>query len=433
MNNWQELSSERGEMNPRKKPKAVIVGGSIAGVSCAHALMLAGWEVVVLEKSHRPPEGSPTGAGLGLNVLSLDIVGSWLGQPEALLSITKPMVSDQNQAVEGRKIVRTLTSDETFNHRSAHWSDLHHLLYRALPPEIFLWGHLFLSFSVSDEKESVSVEAKLLQSDKTIKVVGDLLVAADGCFSSIRQVFYPDLKLRYSGYCAWRGVFEFSGMEDSEIIRNVREAYPKLGKSLYLGLVPGSHNVLFEIPNKRLNWIWYVNQPEPKVQSNSSTMKVTDEMVRELLQEAETVWPSQFVSIMKATKTPFLNIIYDCDPVKQLHWDNVVLIGDAAHPVTPHCSRSTNMSVLDAAVLGKCLKKWGRENLQSALEEYQSIRLPVAAEQVLYSRRVGRIKQGLMLPDRSILDPAKATPEECWELQQSTVPFFGHNPLQAYN
>lgn len=156
-------------------------------------------------------------------------------------------------------------------------------------------------------------------------------------------------------------------------------------------------------------------------------------MVREMLREAEDVWPSQFVNIMKATENPFLNIIYDCNPLERLYWDNVVMIGDAAHPVTPHCSRSTNMSVLDAAVLGKCLKKWGLEKLQSALEEYQSIRLPVATEQVLYSRRVGRIKQGLTLTDRRIFDSATANSEECWELQQSTVPFFGQNPLKAYN
>lgn len=154
-------------------------------------------------------------------------------------------------------------------------------------------------------------------------------------------------------------------------------------------------------------------------------------MVQKMLQEAENVWPSQLVSIMKISEDPFLNVIYDCNPLQQLYWDNIVLVGDAAHPVTPHCSRSTNMSILDAMVLGKCLEKWGVEKLKSALREYQSIRLPVATEQVLYSRRVGRIKQGLTLSDRKVFDPYTAAPEECRELQQSTVPFFGQNPLQA--
>lgn len=59
------------------------------------------------------------------------------------------------------------------------------------------------------------------------------------------------------------------------------------------------------------------------------------------------------------------------------------------------------MSILDAMVLGKSLEKWGVEGLLSALEEYQTVRLPVTSKQVLHSRRLGRIKQGLALPDRS--------------------------------
>lgn len=52
------------------KPRAVIVGGSIAGILSAHVLTLAGWNVTVLEKTNAPHRGSPTGAGLGLDPLS---------------------------------------------------------------------------------------------------------------------------------------------------------------------------------------------------------------------------------------------------------------------------------------------------------------------------------------------------------------------------
>ncbi|GAB4837542.1 hypothetical protein Ancab_002395 [Ancistrocladus abbreviatus] len=87
------------------------------------------------------------------------------------------------------------------------------------------------------------------------------------------------------------------------------------------------------------------------------------------------------------------------------------------------------MPVLDAAVLGKCLKKWGLENLHSALSEYQSTRVPVVTKQVLHARRLGQIKQGLALHDREPFDPKKASPEECHELQQKNVPFFADVPL----
>ena len=81
-----------------------------------------------------------------------------------------------------------------------------------------------------------------------------------------------DLKLvmkiflwRYSGYCAWRGIFYFSGNENSETIVGIHRAYPELGNSLYFDLGSGTHSVFYELPNKRLNWIWYVNQSGPEL------------------------------------------------------------------------------------------------------------------------------------------------------------------------
>lgn len=73
----------------------MIVGGSIAGISSAHALTLAGWDVLVLEKTTSPPTGSPTGAGLGLNPLSQQIIQSWLSQPQLLHNTTVPLTIDQ--------------------------------------------------------------------------------------------------------------------------------------------------------------------------------------------------------------------------------------------------------------------------------------------------------------------------------------------------
>lgn len=164
------------------------------------------------------------------------------------------------------------------------------------------------------------------------------------------------------------------------------------------------------------------------MQGNSMTIRVQDEMVRKMHEQAEKIWVPEFVKIVKETKEPFINVIYDRNPLEQIFWDNVVLVGDAAHPTTPHGLRSTNMSILDAAVLGKCLEKWGLENLQSALAEYQSIRLPVSSKQVLHSRYMGRLKQGLALPDREPFNPRVATPENCLELQQKNIPFFNDVP-----
>ncbi|XP_050213728.1 uncharacterized protein LOC126665069 [Mercurialis annua] len=408
----------------KQRPKAIIVGGSIAGISCAHALISAGWNVVVLEKSTSPPQRNATGAGIAMDPLSQKIIKSWISQPQLLQEITIPLTIDQNVVTDGDKI-RILTRDEKFNFRAAHWSELHGLLFNDLPPEIFLWGHHFLSLHISKDRTSVSVKAKCVQTDEIIEINGDLLVAADGSLSSIRKTFLPDLKLRYSGYCAWRGILDFSGKENSETVLGIRKLYSDLGNGVYIHLAGETHSVLYELGYEKLNWVLFVHHPEPKLKGNSVTMKVTSDMINNMYKEAEKVCLPEFVELMKKSKEPFLNFIYDCDPLEQIVWDNVVLIGDAAHPTTPHGARSTNMAIADAAILGKCLQKWGAENLASALEDYQRLRLPVTSKQVLYSRKMGRIKQGLHVPGVKTFDPKTASPKECEKLlPHKNMPFF---------
>ncbi|XP_073285325.1 uncharacterized protein [Primulina huaijiensis] len=413
----------------RSKAKAVVVGGSIAGISCAHALIAAGWEVVVLEKTSSPRTGCATGAGLGLDLLSQTLLESWIKQPELIQFSSMPLTIDHERATDGNKnCTWTLTRDDEFNFRAFHWADLHNLLYNSLPPEIVLWGHLFHSFCIPDDKSSVKVKANVIQTGETVEFVGDLLVAADGCLSSIRRTFIPDLELRYSGYCAWRGVLDFSENEDSETILALKKAYPDLGKCNYFDLGSEGHAILYELIDQRVNWIWYLNQPEPDFKVNSVTMKVSHEMIENMYEAAENVWIPELVKLMRETKEPFLNAIYDSEPLEQYFWDNVVLIGEAAHPISPHGGRSTNMSILDAAVLGKCLEKWGLKDLDSALEEYQSIRMPVNKEQVLFSRRMGRIKQRLALSDRDVFDPMTASEEECRVLHLRNIPYYDDIP-----
>ncbi|GAB4828871.1 hypothetical protein Ancab_018531 [Ancistrocladus abbreviatus] len=80
-------------------------------------------------------------------------------------------------------------------------------------------------------------------------------------------------------------------------------------------------------------------------------MKVSDEMIKAMHDEAEKFWVRELWRFMMETRDSFVNAIYDSEPLEQIFWGNVVLVGDATHQ-TSHCARSTNMSVLDAASPG---------------------------------------------------------------------------------
>uniref|UniRef100_A0ACD5WS41 Uncharacterized protein n=1 Tax=Avena sativa TaxID=4498 RepID=A0ACD5WS41_AVESA len=417
---------------------AVVVGGSVAGLACAHAAAEAGWKAVVLEKAAGPAAGGGTGAGLGLDAQSMETLARWIPR-WGLDAATLPLAVDLNRATDSEtKAARTLTRDDGFNFRAAHWGELHRRLHEALPPAVtVLWGHQFLSFEVSDDdhKRGVVATARVLRTGETVEVAGDLLVSADGCASSIRRRFLPDLKLRYSGYCAWRGVFDFTGKESSQIITGIRREYPELGSCLYFDLADKTHAVLYELPGNRLNWLWYINGPEPELTGSSVTMKVSDATLARMQDEAERVWSPELARLIRETAEPFVNVIYDADPLPRLSWADgrVALVGDAAHPTTPHGLRSTNMSIHDARVLGECLGRWGETPPPRALAEYEAARLPVVAAQVLHARRLGRLKQGLPVEDGGAggFDVRAATEEEALQLRQRGMPYFGGAPTVA--
>ncbi|XP_039166393.1 6-hydroxynicotinate 3-monooxygenase-like [Eucalyptus grandis] len=216
-----------------------------------------------------------------------------------------------------------------------------------------IFSSLSLFPMIGNQSKSRPEFSALVKPPKYTEICSSLQMDA----SLIRNHFLPIVKPRHSGYCARRVFFNFSGSKDSETIKNVREAHLEFGKCLYLDLAPGNQTVLFEIPNKRLNWIWYLNQPEPDLQGNLVTTKVRDDLILKMYQDAEKIWHPALVQLTRETEEPFINAIYDCDPLEQIVWDNVVLVGDAAHPTTPHSSRSTNMSILDAAVLSWCWVK----------------------------------------------------------------------------
>lgn len=81
------------------------------------------------------------------------------------------------------------------------------------------------------------------------------------------------------------------------------------------------------------------------------------------------------------TSAPFINAIYDRDPIPSWAFGRVVLLGEAAHPASPHGLRATNMAICDAAALGEALAK-SPHNLEAALEAYQARRVPRTAEEV---------------------------------------------------
>lgn len=92
-----------------------------------------------------------------------------------------------------------MVKDDKYNHRAAHWSDLHHLIHDALPSGIVRFGHEVLSFvELQGADGEPRVRVRVSKGGDTVQEVeADFMVAADGSMSQTREKFVPNEERRY--------------------------------------------------------------------------------------------------------------------------------------------------------------------------------------------------------------------------------------------
>lgn len=372
--------------------RVIVRGGSIGGITTAHSLLRAGCEVVVYEQA---PSVVAAGAGIGLDQHSSAVMDQ-LGLSKEFERATLPMPVEVNHAVRDRKL-EVLFRDSDYNNRSTHWATIHQTLLKALPSAgkgMVHYAHKVkeLHQAPGSSRVKVKVSHKVSDADEEeFEDEADLVVAADGSMSETRAEFHPKEPRRYAGYCAWRGVLQKK--ENPEVFQRMQEQYSDFGSALYFEIAQHSHAVVYLLPEERLNWLWYENQPLPELKGPSVTVKATEKEVSDMKQRAGDIWPPALASLMQATATPFVNALFDREPLDTFVYGRVVLLGEAAHPTTPHGLRSTNMAIADAHCLGQALTQH-EDDTDAALQQYDKTRVPATRKEVLFSRWLGMVKQG---------------------------------------
>ena len=104
-----------------------------------------------------------------------------------------------------------------------------------------------------------------------------------------------------------------------------------------------------------INWLIYVESSEPVCGGQATVFEPPPAMVSSLYSTAAELYGLGLADIIRATPEPFLNDIFDREPLQTLIHERVVLVGDAAHPITPHAGKGSNLALQDALALGQCM------------------------------------------------------------------------------
>jgi 2-polyprenyl-6-methoxyphenol hydroxylase-like FAD-dependent oxidoreductase len=167
----------------------------------------------------------------------------------------------------------------------------------------------------------------------------DLVVGADGVFSRVRCLLFPAApQPQYTGQCVWRIVARRPAEIDS------RHFF--LGGPVKVGLTPVSADQMYLF-----------------------LLETTER--RPVLGDAELA--SELARLLDGYGGPLRRILHEQVPDSRIvlrplegfllprpwHLGRTLLIGDAAHPTTPHLASGAGMAVEDALVLGQELQRAG--------------------------------------------------------------------------
>ncbi|GAA2025077.1 FAD-dependent monooxygenase [Yaniella flava] len=339
--------------------RIAVIGAGIAGLVAAYGFQRDGHDVVVFEQRRDP---SADGAGLtlfGNGLAALDAVG--LGGLVRELSSDAIAGMRAGQRHPSGRWLFTLPPRAVASLRSIHRVTLHQALVEQLQPGTLHTGAS--AIVAADGSGNVTV-ARTTQRF-------DVVIAADGRRSRNRAALGLDPGLSYAGYTAWRGVTNVQ----VELDGAVGETW---GRGRIFGIVP--------LPENRLYWFSTLNTP--------AGTEFGDEHAA--VRTTFGTWHAPIPQILEATSPHDVirHDIYDlAKPLTALARGRTVLMGDAAHAMTPNLGQGAGQGIEDAATITLLLRGAQADGVDDALASYSRIRSRRTASLWRQSRLMAKVAQ----------------------------------------
>jgi 2-heptyl-3-hydroxy-4(1H)-quinolone synthase len=330
----------------------IVVGGGVGGLTTANALARDGHQVQLFERS---AGFEPVGAGLVLAANAVRVLDS--------LGISLAGEGQQLRAMEVRdKQGKVLSALSTAHLATRHGPSYgisraraHQLLAEALPASVEV------TFDAPVEAVA-ETNGRVWVTTPAGEYAADAVVAADGIRSAVRaQLPTGPGRLRYSGTTCWRGMLDFDAGD---------VAIEAWGGRTRVGVVP--------IEAGRA-YYYLVANATPGLPSPTSATAFTAEFAG-YSGAAGTL-------ISQLSTVPLLH--HDLFELDRPVWGNgrVLLLGDAAHSMTPNQGQGAVMAIEDAKAAMLAL----RAGAGGALQRYVAMRHQRVRKVQLDSRRIGQV------------------------------------------
>lgn len=339
-------------MSEQRVNKALVIGGSLAGLFTATALRAVGWQVEVYERSPVALDHQDGGVVL-LHEIVEALTFSGVQTPNALgvRSNHRTYLDAQGEIRHKQHALQMQTS----------WSALHRNLLDVLPKENYHLGKKLVSLDQRDDGVTAQFE------DGT-SAEGDLLIGADGGDSTVRGLMLPGVNPVYAGYVVWLGLAKECDLTSQAKDKLYEDfVFQQDPESMMLSyMVPGADGSTAE-GERRFFWAWYLKAKagaeldavltDNQGRRNESAIvpgAMAAQQDAKFRKVAEERINPAFLDLIQHTDDVFVMAIRDLK-VRQMVFNRVTLIGDASFIPRPHTAGVTAKAAEHAMTLARLL------------------------------------------------------------------------------
>jgi 2-polyprenyl-6-methoxyphenol hydroxylase-like FAD-dependent oxidoreductase len=331
-----------------------IVGAGMGGLTAAATLRQAGFEVQVYEQA---PRFARIGAGIQMMPNSMKVLRA-IGVEERIRPVSFQPYSHLNRAWGTGELMRELPMPESLfgaPYLCMHRAELHDALRAVLPDDIIHLGRKLVGIEQSGGNVTLIFE-------NGTRAQADAVVGADGVHSEVRDLIVgPDAPI-HKGRIAYRAVFPAALMNGFDI-----------GRSRTKWWGPDRHIVIYYTTAARSEVYFVTSVPEPAEWMTRESWSAKGD-VKEL-RAAYEGFHHDVRAVLEACPDCHKWAILEREPLVRWSDGRVVLIGDAAHPMTPYMAQGGATAMEDAAVLARCLQATGAD-VEGAFRLFEAHRKP---------------------------------------------------------
>ena len=339
-----------------RQRSVAIVGAGIGGLAAAATLRQHGIEVQVYEQTAR---FARVGAGIQMMPNSMKVLRG-LGLEDRLRQIAFAPRSHLNREWDSGAVSNELPMpEERFGapYLCLHRAELHAALASIVPTERVHLGKRLVA--LEDDGDRV----KLTFGDGS-HAEADLVVGADGVHSVVRELLLGPEEPIHRGRVAYRAVFPADLLSGRD-----------LGPSRTKWWGTDRHIVIYYTTRERSEVYFVTSQPEPLEWLTPESWSATGDVVE--LRNAFDGFHDDVRAVLEACPSCHKWAVLEREPLPTWSVGRVVLLGDAAHPMTPYMAQGGATAIEDAAVLARCLTLEG--DSESVFRRFEALRKPRTA------------------------------------------------------